>query len=748
MVKATITDAIGDLEKASNGEEVRQALIDLIDTMNTIGGDTELLGGYDQTHYVLETELRDFEDEINMWLQYDDEPREKSLKLLKNGNLTKYFVDILKKLQKLNGDTKGNYDEAPISEIGENIRDALNAANNTFNAIKDEIRQQGVTVPDTDSVLDYADRIAEINKTNVEVKPYIVTVNGTEVEETRDPVTHEITKAYTPVTVQLELNGYSETVRSNGPHTVPEGYDGWKNVIVDIDNSGSSGSGSGGSSGGGSSSGGSKKKGAISDDVTYNTSGIDIRENTTYNASTYGVDAFDSATVNVTDYHFEDKKFHVTFMSEGEQLGEPVEVQMGSPACYTGEIPVYSKTDEFYYFSGWEPNPNRVVSDMVCEAQFTTWNPNGGSPIDTNYTYLNLTWDEIIAGAKTNIGDIKILKLTDGTFYRMRKIGNSENSGGKANSVWMSMDYVNSPRKPFTTDYYRELDGEVFWNDEHNAVKQWLNNDFKSLIPENIRSHIVPMTKECMKATKSGNEWLFTYDSSSDESIWIPGLNEINYLATSDKGDERLGNFNNLILTPQTTNTYIGPVYKEFFQWFGKSSSLKDQLKAKYRDYTGSSTPDPTVIARQMYPHCLIDFTIPEHTDPSGQVIPAQTYHDWDALSLDMQVDFNQVEPRFDNYRIEHAELGSNFNPWLCRRSGLRERFNGATYLNYSRLNWNASVLLRDIIPSGRRYGVIPVEANYKPDLAVASLYGIINTYNSGNGMTPEPMLNICFGLS
>lgn len=742
MVKATITDAIGDLEKASNGEEVRQALIDLIDTMNTIGGDTELLGGYDQTHYVLETELRDFEDEINMWLQYDDEPREKSLKLLKNGNLTKYFVDILKKLQKLNGDTKGNYDEAPISEIGENIRDALNAANNTFNAIKDEIRQQGVTVPDTDSVLDYADRIAEINKTNVEVKPYIVTVNGTEVEETRDPVTHEITKAYTPVTVQLELNGYSETVRTNGSHTVPAGYDGWKNVIVDVDNSGSSASGSSGSSSGGSS-GSSKKKGAISSDITYNTSGLDIRENTTYNASAYGVDAFDSATVNVTDYEFEDKKFKVTFMSEGEQLGEPVEVQMGSPACYMGETPVYSKTDEFYYFKGWDPTPNRVVSDMVCEAQFDIWTPNGGSPMKTNSNYITYTWEEIIGGAKVNIGDIKILKLTDGSYYRMRKIGDSESSGARVSSVWMAMDYLASTMMPFDQQEYAALE-TIFWGDPNNRLREWLNTTFKNLIPESIRSHIVAMPKDSLKAFIDGERWAFRYESSS-ESIWIPSLHEVNYIGASDKGDERLGNYSNTILTPVTDNTYVGTMYTKFFQWFGTSTPLKNQLKAKYGDWNGSTTPDPTIVARQLYPHVKdLPVTIPQHEDPPGTVIPETTYENWDKVDFTTQVKFDSYETRFDNYVIEDAELGSTYNPLLCRRA----TFKGATYLNYKELNYNQPVMLRDVIPSGRRYGIVPIEQNYKPDFVNMSLYGIMTPYNSASWSVSPPLLNFCFGLA
>lgn len=736
MVKETISEAIGDLEKASNGEEVRQALIDLIDTMNTIGGDTELLAMHNQQYYVLEKEFKAFEDEINMWLQFDKVPTRKSLNLMKNKDQTAYFVDILKKLKKLNGDTKGNYDEAPPSEIGNDIQEALNAAHNTFEAIESAIGRQGVTVPDTDSVLDYGKRISQINKTTVDVQPYIVTVNGTEVEETRDPETREITKAYTPVTVQLELNGWSDTIRANGRYTVPEGYDGWENVIVDIDNSGSKTSGGGSSGGGGSSSGGSKKKGAISDDVTYNLSGADIRENTTVKASDYGVDAFDSATVAVTDYEFEDKTFKVTFTSEGEQLGEPVEVKMGDSAYYIGETPVYSKDDEFYYFSGWEPNPNCVVTDMTCEAQFNIWNPNGGSPISTNYRYLNSTWDEIISGSLGELGDIKILKLTDGRIFRMRKISKS---GEGANSVWMSMEAL---RCDWFYDYthYQSLD-TISWADSQNAARNYLKGEFLSLIPENVRSHIVQMDKECLVAHAGLNSWTFTWENSK-ETIWPLGMVELNYLGASDTGDREISNYHNGILTPVTTNSYTGSSYKSYFQWFNSATPLKNQLKSYYNSYNGTNTPSPLVMVRQMYPHVKKEFTIPEHTK-DGQVIPAHTYTDWDALDITTKCDFNNVAPRFDDYTIEHKELGSKYNPFL--NFGVVQ-FNGITMLDYRALtNQNKGCYLRDAFPMDTRYGDIPL--NKRPVFAAVDDYGIPSNRISHWSWESNVDVHFCFGL-
>ena len=732
MIKETITAAIDGLEKAYDGESVRQALIDLLDTLNTVGGNTELLGGYHQDHYVLESELKWLEDvEIGKQFcgNYDTEPNKDSLKVIKNKDITKYFNGIFNNIRKINGDVQGHYSDAPEDKIGINIADALYVLQNDLDEIKQSISRQGVTVYDTDSALDIGKRIGEINKTTIEVVPYTCTEVSKEVPETKDPVTHEVIKAYNPVIVAPELKGYTATVRQNGSATCPAGFDGWKTVIVDVSTSGS------GSSGGGSSSGGSgkKSKGAI-DDVVYNTSGVDIRENhVTFKASDYGVDAFDSADVRVTDYDFEDKTFKVTFTSEGQQLGEPVEVQMGSPAYYTGETPEYSRTDEFWYFTGWDPVPNCVVEDMTCEAQFAAWNPNAGTPTSTNLTYLNNTWEDIINGGTNNMSDIKILRLTDGTVLRMRKISRSGGSGNHAyNSVWMSMDLVQSPVLPFDRTAWGTYE-RVEWGQQDNAVRNYLNGDFFDLIPEPLKNHIVPMDLISIIGVLANNEWLFSYEhSGGDDRIWVPSLQEINYLKATDKGDQYLQNFSNGILTPQTTDGYSGEKYTEFFQWFGKSDSLKDQLKSKYAEYDGQHTPDPVTVARQMYPHVKMDF-----------VIDGQTYHDWDVLSMTEKCDNAAFcEPRFDNYRIEHEERGSHFNPWLPE-SGPYDGFN---FLDYQKMNYQTQgILLRDVIPSNDRYGRIAI--NNRPDMVVANMYGTIGVINSGAQGASAPMLPICFGI-
>ena len=739
MVKNTVTEAVEDLEKASNGEEIRQALIDLLDTMNTIGGDTELLAGHDQTYYVLEKELQQFEKEINMWLQYDEIPTKDSLNVMRNKDITKYFGDVLENLKKINGDTKGDYDKAPESEIGTDIQSALNALSNTISQIKTEIGNKGVEVKDTDSVMDLAERINDIKMTTVEVVPYTATKNGEEVKEKIDPETHKVIKAYTPVTVKLELKGYSDKLTKNGQHTVPEGYDGWENVTIEVDNSGSSSSGSGGSSGGSS----SKKKGKISDDVVYNTGGADIRSNTTVRAEDYGLDAYDSATVNVTDYEMEDKTFQVTFMSEGEQLGEPVEVQMGHSCGYEGETPTYSGGDdpsEFWYFKGWNPEPVSVVSDMTCEAEFDVWYPNSGTPIKSNLNYINATWSDIINGnAHPDYGDIKLLRLTNGAIYRMRKVNNSDDA---ARSVWMSMEGMSGLPYPYTLAHQNEA--TVWsWADENNQLRTYFNETLLPLIPEPVRSHIVPMNKYSISATQLGNTWVFNHMRSTD-SIWLPGLYEMNYLSKKDRGDDEARNFHNSILTPVTNDYYQGESYKNFFQWLGDSQPLKDQLKTGYNSYRGSSIPDGTIMVRNYrngdrgFPHCKIPVTIPQHTDPvTGETVPEKTYNDWDSLDLTTKCDFySGCEPRFDNWLVEHAERGSKYIPWFCEN----REYHGANVLLYEFVA--GTFLTRDVIPRNARYGSI--DENNKPEFAGINEFCIPTAVSSWDYTHTG---QFCFGL-
>ena len=568
MVLESRQKAIENLEASYNGSSVKEALISLLETFNSMGGDVQNLGGQTQKYYVLESEVKDLEDQIDRWLKYNTEPmidpktKVGSLNLIKNKDLTAYFGNILNRLRAINGKLSGKQ-TGDDEDLGGNIKESLVILQNTIGLIEEAINNKATgedsRVQPTDSVMDLATRISNIKMANLEVKPILITEKEKIIESdiVRDEQGNIISgHAYNPVNVKVALKGYDGVLTTTGTHTPPEGYDGYSKVEIKVSESGTGGGGNGGS-------------GAIENAGSANLTTAVITENGEV-PKPAGYDGYSEITIDVKNFEIpEGKTFTVTYQMTDENkettiLFEDSNVLPGQRVTYPGDTSdiKYDPDDkDFWYFSGWAPEPKCVVADMTVNAQFAKYVP---VDIGGYYRYTNKSWGEILSdgGYTVGSGEIKLLRLTDNRVVKMLKLGSGD---AGATSAWLCM---NASQPPSGSSV-----GSYDWND--SPLREYLNGHFlQYLIPDWLRPHIKQVRK--YHACRSGVHTLNNFhnvnssgiralrnDIALQESdvkaqgliyketadyIWIPGADE---LGLTD------GDYNSIFASNQYTSNSV-----------------------------------------------------------------------------------------------------------------------------------------------------------------------------------------------
>lgn len=728
-VLGTLSEAIANFEQASTGTEVKKTLIDLLETANSVGGNTNSLGGHDKSYYVLEKGtggLKELERTlVDLYLKFTDEPTDdnnKAALLLRNKDFTKFFkTKILDAIRSINGDKKGEirYPAEQRNLIGNDIRETLTILSNTVDDIKEAINAKVESqhrIEDTDSFMVYGDHLAEINYSEIKVKPLLATENK-EYEGKKEEGRY--VEAFNPVTVKLALKG--ETIvatENNKDYTPSPGYDGISSITVNVPDS-SLNNGGGSSSGGGYYGGGGS---SALQGTNINVGPTNITANGEYKASQYGLDGFSEVHVAVDKFELpENTTFTVTFVDRDGStvLDKATDVAPGSNVIFNGSPnpPIYQKdnqgnsyNDDFWVFAGWDPEPINVLSDLTCYAKFTNFYPVNGNPVPQPYNYLNKPiqgddsgygeWEDILedGGASANPGDVKLLKLNrcsghgdplgEGTFIRMMKVGGVESG---ATSVWMSLDCIGIP-----------MDNNEW---ENCAARTFLNGDFYNIaIPDWLRPHIVNMEKYTLCPTISpassfpngpdkitiGNNEVDLPDKIPglvvkpyNDYIWLPSFHELNLLGVKDAGEfssslYRITNNNakvrtkdqsrfntfyrypkstyfSLIATDVGSVYYEGVQYAEIFKYFSKNY----QTSQSFRDFmigTGSSCAgeDAYKVIKHYLPHIVRTVT-----DCGGDPEKEAISLNWDSLDYNTQYKEStngtansDLEPPLDNYEI------------------------------------------------------------------------------------------------
>lgn len=220
------------------------------------------------------------------------------------------------------------------------------------------------------------------------------------------------------------------------------------------------------------------------------------------------------------------RTYSVYFYNGSTLLQTVNNVPYGGSATYTGSTPVSpdgSATD--YPFEGWNPAPTNIQGNTSCYARF-------GSPVQV--AEISDSWDTIIANIdngtyrdKYKVGNYKPLNLGAQGTVNMQIVAfdtdNLADNTGKAPITWISKELLASthrmnPSKSAGTSGTGTLGG---WG--ASEMRTYLRNDIKPLIPNNVRSRIVNVSKVSKAYDTSETE----FQQTTTDDVWIPGHKEI-----------------------------------------------------------------------------------------------------------------------------------------------------------------------------------------------------------------------------
>ena len=304
--------------------------------------------------------------------------------------------------------------------------------------------------------------------------------------------------------------------------------------------------------------------------------GIFLGWNTNSTATTANASALTNITANRDVYAIFKPKFTVSFYN-GSTLITRVKVEEGANATYSGSTPTNANNERFL---GWNTNPDATVADQaalnnitadrdvyaIFMPKYTVRFYNGSTLItstsvesgsDATYTGSTPTvtadrevyaifkrsvfdeeitdsWDQILASlddgtyaTKYNLGNYKPLDLgTEGTVNMQIVAIDTDvaaNGTGTAPLTFVAKELLNTP-KQMNPGYQSGVEGTgAIGGWEKSEMRQYLNDTIKPLIPANILSHIIAVTKT--QPAYDTSDALFTQTTTDD--VWIPSEDEI-----------------------------------------------------------------------------------------------------------------------------------------------------------------------------------------------------------------------------
>ena len=381
-------------------------------------------------------------------------------------------------------------------------------------------------------------------------------------------------KAYNSVTVDIQQTGEPTNINfaefnvtnntENGEHTPEtEGYDEntyFNKVNVDIDPLGSDPH--------------------IADYLIADSVGTD-ELGTFYDAAFSGYTAMKRVYFS-NDYNLPDnpgpgdptrQQFNVTFINEmGSQIGTFQISRGGSYYSITDEriaSPTSDNPDHATWsFSGWEPNPVNVMSNMSVYATYAS--PSGYTPGEVEYTWEEICNNTNRCDTNAPIGSYKYLTIRDDapvakpsatlvTKYNGNEVSRLAIDNSNITSIGMLKMIkvaagVESCRSIWLSAYPLSVAGIIFpgggipggdgtptkhrgTDYKYNAITTYLNTYVMDLMPNCLKQHIVNMNKKQYGSIVSplvDDSSAFDIPRSqivSDtQKIWLPSLKEISHL--------------------------------------------------------------------------------------------------------------------------------------------------------------------------------------------------------------------------
>ena len=176
MATAALNEAITNLEAAAKGEDVKAAVIALIEALSSADLDVEYLGGQKASHYIEKQTIERLRQQILLYFKgYDKEPAPTtgsgsgSVNLIKSGDLYEFLNPIIVKLRAIAGMTDPeevkqlNTIQACLTYIYNRVYESTIGIKQAIESQDSKVTHEHIVIPDTDSFLDYGKWIIDID---------------------------------------------------------------------------------------------------------------------------------------------------------------------------------------------------------------------------------------------------------------------------------------------------------------------------------------------------------------------------------------------------------------------------------------------------------------------------------------------------------------------------------------------------------------------------------------------------------
>ena len=240
-------------------------------------------------------------------------------------------------------------------------------------------------------------------------------------------------------------------------------------------------------------------------------------------------------------------KYTVRFYN-GSTLITSTSVESGSDATYTGSTPTNANNEEFL---GWNTDSTAGAADANALKNVTAdrdvYAIFKRSVFDEEITD---SWDQILASldngtytTKYKLGNYKPLDLgTEGTVNMQIVAIDTDvaaNGTGTAPLTFVAKELLNASKRMNPTMQTGTEGTGAIGGWEKSEMRRYLNETIKPLIPANILSHIIAVTKT--QPAYDTSETQFTQTTTDD--IWIPSRDEVwsngTYSAVFNSNDAR-----------------------------------------------------------------------------------------------------------------------------------------------------------------------------------------------------------------
>lgn len=269
---------------------------------------------------------------------------------------------------------------------------------------------------------------------------------------------------------------------------------------------------------------------------------------------TYTFINWDKSYTNVTEpltvnavYTATVRTYTVRFYNGSTLLQTVTNVPYGGSATYTGDTPVDETNG--YAFEGWNPSPTNITGDTSCYAQFA--NPYQYAEIDDTWAQIFAAIDDGSYKTKYHIGNYKPLDLGFAGIINMQIVAMDADvkadGTGKAPITWigeqlLARDHRMNPELAGDSGNRTEGTGAIGgW--EKSEMRSWLKSTIKPLIPSEVRSRIVEVSKTTQICNSDETT---TKNAITTDDVWIPSYREImGGTGRESEGSYYSGVFNN-----------------------------------------------------------------------------------------------------------------------------------------------------------------------------------------------------------